>query len=246
MSGCATLPPGATRDPRDPLERLNRTMFKVDDVLAHDVAIPIGHAYTNVTPTVVRRGIANVFENAHTPDIMINDLLQGKLVAFGQETARLILNTTLGIGGLFDPATGVGLLKGDNDFGRTLGTWGMPSGPYLVLPLLGPSDFRDAFARIPDGFAVPQNYISNKGWFYGIYTLDLLNTTTETIIPTYQLLDQQNAFDRYGFARNAYLQRRDFLIHGDNGPAVDKEELELEKSAQDDSGTPPPQPPPQK
>jgi phospholipid-binding lipoprotein MlaA len=243
MTGCATLPPGAQKDPRDPFERLNRTVFKVDDALAHDVAIPIGHAYTNVTPTFVRRGIANFFENLHTPDVMANDLLQGKFVGFGQETARLILNTVLGVGGLGDPASGLGLPKGENDFGRTLGTWGVHPGPFLMLPLLGPSDLRDAVGRIPDQFANPQNYISNKGWFYGIYTVDLLNTTTETIIPTFQLLDQQNAFDRYAFARNAYLQRREFLIHGDNGPAVDQEERDLQKSLQDDSA---PQPPPQK
>ena len=252
MTGCATLPPGAAKDPRDPLERVNRTIFKVDDVLAHDVAIPIGHAYQAVTPGFVRQGIANVFQNAHTPDVMVNDLLQGKLVALGQETARLVLNTTLGLGGLLDPASGVGLPKGDNDFGRTLGTWGVGPGPFLMLPLLGPSDLRDAFGKIPDGFANPQNYIRNKGWFYGVYTLDLLNTTTETIIPIYDLLDQQNAFDRYAFARNAYLQRREFQIHGDSGPAADQEELDLEKSAQDDSGgapavpQPAPQPAPQK
>jgi len=247
MTGCATLPPGATKDPRDPLERVNRTMWKVDDTLAHDVALPIGHAYTNVTPAFVRRGIANVFQNARTPDIMLNDLLQAKFTALGQETARLILNTTLGLGGLLDPASAVGLPKNDNDFGRTLGTWGVGPGPYLVLPLLGPSDIRDAFGKIPDAFANPQNYIGNKAWFYGVYTLNFLNTTTETLIPTYQLLDQQNAFDRYAFARNAYLQRREFQIHGDSGPAVDQEERDLEKSLQDDSGPAPaaPQPTPQ-
>jgi phospholipid-binding lipoprotein MlaA len=252
LTGCATLPPGATKDPRDPLERVNRTMWKVDDALAHDVAIPIGHAYTNVTPALVRRGIANVFENAHTPDVMVNDLLQGKFIALGQETARLLLNTTLGIAGLFDPASGVGLPKGENDFGRTLGTWGAGPGPFLMLPLFGPSDLRDAFGRIPDAFASPQAYIGNKAWFYGVYTLELLNTTTETLIPTYRLLDQQDAFDRYAFARNAYLQRREFQIHGDSGPAVDQEERDLQKSLQDDSGPAPaapqpaPQPPPQK
>jgi phospholipid-binding lipoprotein MlaA len=247
MTGCATLPPGATKDPRDPWERVNRTMWKVDDTLAHDIALPIGHAYTNVTPAFVRRGIANVFQNAHTPDIMLNDLLQAKFKSLGQETARLLLTTTVGLGGLLDPASGVGLPKDDNDFGRTLGTWGAGPGPYLVLPLLGPSDVRDAFGKIPDGFTNPQNYIGNKAWFYGVYTLNFLNTTTETLIPTYQLLDQQNAFDRYAFARNAYLQRREFQIHGDNGPAVDQEERDLEKSLQDDSGTAPaaPQPTPQ-
>src|SRR5580698_10104696 len=111
-TGCATIPPGATKDPRDPLERLNRTTFKFDDALAHDVALPIGHAYIAVTPAFVRRGIANVFENAHTPDVMLNDLLQGKFVGLGQEFARLLLNTTLGLGGLLDPASGAGLPKG--------------------------------------------------------------------------------------------------------------------------------------
>jgi phospholipid-binding lipoprotein MlaA len=238
ITGCVAVPPGP-KDPRDPLERLNRTTFALDDALAHDVALPIGHAYIKVTPTFVRRGIANVFENAHTPDVMINDLLQGKFSALGQETTRLVLNSTVGLGGLLDPATAVGLPKDDNDFGRTLGTWGLPPGPYFVLPLLGPSDIRDALGKIPDQYANPQNYIRPKPTFYSVYALNLLNTFTETLIPTYQLLDQQNAYDRYAFARNAYLQRREFQIHGDNAGAVDQEERQLQQSLQDDSGSAP-------
>lgn len=238
LTACATLPPGATRDPRDPFERINRTTFKFDDYLAHKVAIPIGHGYQAVTPKVIRRGIANVFENAHTPIIMVNDLLQAKFAAFGQETTRLVLNSTVGLGGLLDPATAVGLPKGDNDFGRTLGTWGVPVGPYLVLPLYGPSDVRDGLGKLVDQFGNPQNYIRNKSVFYGVYGLDLLNTFSESLIPTYQLLDQQNAFDRYGFARNAYLQRREYQVHGDSGE-IDKDELELQKSLQDDAAPAP-------
>src|ERR1700733_14755635 len=90
LTACTTLPAGATRNPRDPLERLNRTTFKFDDVLAHKVALPIARGYQAVIPKVVRRGIANIFENAHTPDIMVNDLLQGKFGAFGQQTTRLV------------------------------------------------------------------------------------------------------------------------------------------------------------
>jgi phospholipid-binding lipoprotein MlaA len=238
LSACATLPPGATPNPRDPLERINRTTFKFDDALAHKVALPIARGYQSVVPKFVRLGIANVFENARTPDIMVNDLLQGKFSAFGQETTRLILNSTVGLGGLLDPATAVGLPKEDNDFGRTLGTWGVHSGPYLVLPLFGPSDFRDGFAKLVDQFAAPQNYIRNKPAFYGVEAVSLVNTFSESLLPTYQLLDQQNAFDRYAFARNAYLQQRDFLINGDNGK-VDQEELDLQKSLQDDSGPAP-------
>lgn len=243
LTACATLPPGATRDPRDPLERINRTTFKVDDFLAHKVALPIGRGYQAATPKVVRRGIANVFENAHTPIIIVNDLLQAKFTAFGQETTRLVLNSTVGLGGLLDPATAVGLPKEDNDFGRTLGTWGIPTGPYLVLPLYGPSDVRDGLAKLVDQFGNPQNYIRNKPVFYGVYAVDLLNTFSESLIPTYQLLDQQNAFDRYAFARNAYLQRREYQVHGDSG-GVDKEELELQKSLQDDSAPAPATPAP--
>jgi phospholipid-binding lipoprotein MlaA len=241
LGACATLPPGGGKDPRDPWERLNRTTFKVDDVLAHDLALPLGHGYRAVTPAFVRRGIANVFENVHTPVVMLNDLLQGKLSGLGQETVRLVLNSTVGLGGLLDPASAVGLPKDDNDFGRTLGTWGLHSGPYLVLPLFGPSDVRDGLGKIPDSFLAPQNYIGNKAWFYGVYGLNLLNLSSETLIPTYELLDQQNAFDRYAFARNAYLQQREFLVHGDTG--ADSDERELQKSLDDDSAPAPKNPP---
>jgi phospholipid-binding lipoprotein MlaA len=246
LTACATLPPGSARDPHDPFERVNRTTFKFDDFLAHKVALPIAHGYRAVTPNFVRRGIANVFENVHTPVVMANDLLQAKFVAFGQETSRLLLNSTLGLAGLLDPATGVGLPKGDNDFGRTLGTWGVPMGPYLVLPFYGPSDVRDGLGKLVDQFGAPQNYIRNRKVFYGVYSLDLLNTFSESLLPTYQLLDQQNAFDRYAFARNAYLQRREFQVHGDSG-GVDQEERDLQKSLQDDAApaTAPANPPPQ-
>jgi phospholipid-binding lipoprotein MlaA len=238
QSACATLPPGAARDPRDPLERINRTTFKFDDFVAHKVALPIARGYQTVTPTFMRRGIANIFENAHTPTIMANDLLQAKFTAFGQETARLLLNSTVGLGGMLDPATAVGLPKEDNDFGRTLGTWGVHSGPYLVLPLFGPSDLRDGLAKLVDQFASPQNYIRNKPVFYGVEGLGIINTFSESLLPTYQLLDQQNAYDRYAFARNAYLQQRSYLINGDNGK-VDQDELDLQKSLQDDSAPAP-------
>ncbi|HTB66093.1 MAG TPA: VacJ family lipoprotein [Steroidobacteraceae bacterium] len=238
LTACATLPPGATKDPRDPMERLNRTTFNFDDALAHKVALPIARGYQAVTPKLIRRGIANLFENAHTPVIIVNDLLQAKFKMMGLETARLALNSTLGLAGLLDPATGVGLPKEDNDFGRTLGTWGIHPGPYLVLPLLGPSDFRDGFGKLVDAFGAPQDYIHDTATFYSVEALGLVNTFSESLLPTYQLLDQQNAFDRYAFSRNAYLQQRSFLIHGDNGK-VDQEELDLQKSLQDDSAPAP-------
>ena len=193
LNACATLPPGATPNPRDPYERLNRTTFKFDDALAHKVALPIARGYQKAVPTFVRRGIANIFENAHTPIVMMNDLLQAKFTALGQQTGRLMLNSTVGLGGLLDPATAAGLPKEDNDFGRTLGTWGVHAGPYLVLPLFGPSDVRDGLGIVVDQFAEPQNYIHDKKAFYGVEALGLVNTFSESLLPTYQLLDQQNA-----------------------------------------------------
>ena len=236
LAGCATLPPGAKPDARDPLERFNRTMFKLDDSLVEDVGRPVGKTWSTVTPAVVRRGIANVFANLHMPSVMINDALQGRFSAAYTDFARLAINSTFGIGGLIDAASWGGVARNDNDFGRTLGTWGVPSGPYLVLPLFGPSTVRDAVARVPETYANPVTYIKNTEALWGTEALGVLNDLTESILPTYDLLDSQHPFDRYGFARNAYLQRRDFLIHGDSQQNLDQEEQDLEKSLQDDSG----------
>ncbi len=236
-TGCATLPPGATRDPRDPLERLNRTTFAFDDALAHDVAIPVGHAYIAVTPTFVRRGIAHVFENAHTPTIMVNDLLQGKFAAFGQATTRLLLNTTIGFGGLLDPATGVGLPKEDNDFGRTLGTWGLHPGPYLILPLFGPSDLRDAFGRVPDSFMSPQGVHRQPRGALRRVRRRPAEHDHRNHHSIYKLLERAAGYDRYAFARNAYLQQREYLVHGDSG--TDQDELQLQQTLQDDAAPAP-------
>ncbi|HTY49295.1 MAG TPA: VacJ family lipoprotein [Steroidobacteraceae bacterium] len=240
LAGCAAPP--AHKDPRDPLERINRPLFKFDDAVARDVAVPFGHGYEHVVPGFARAGIAHFFENLHTPAIMVNDVLQWKLEAGATDFGRFLMNTVVGLGGLFDPATAAGLAKNDNDFGRTLGTWGLPPGPYLVLPFLGPSDLRDGFGMVPDSYLNPQHYINDSrqpGLFYGLYGLNLVNTIDVDLIPAYNLLNSQNVFDRYAFARNAYLQRRQFLISGQAG-GVSQDELELEKSLQDDSETPAP------
>lgn len=235
LAGCATLPPGAQPDPRDPMERFNRTIFKFDDAVVEDVGRPVGKAWTTVTPAFVRKAIANVFANAHMPDVMLNDALQGRFKDAGTDFARLAINTTFGLGGLLDAASWGGVARNDNDFGRTLGTWGVPAGPYLVLPLFGPSTVRDAVAKVPDTYAEPTTYIKNKDVLWGTEALGVLNTLTESILPTYDLLDGQHPFDRYGFARNAYLQRRDFQIHGTSQQNLDQQEQDLEKSLQDDS-----------
>jgi len=235
LAGCATQPI-VHKDPRDPWERMNRATDHFNDKLVRNVAIPIGHGYRRVTPQFVRTGISNFFSNLGLPDVIGNDLLQAKFKTGASDTGRLIMNTVVGIGGLLDPATSAGLVKNDNDFGRTLGTWGLHPGPYLVIPLLGPMDIRDGIGRVADGYASPLNYVNNPYAHYGLYGLDLLDIDSTTIIPGYELVDSQHPFDQYSFMRNAYLQRREFLIHGTSPKAEEDLEKSLEDSAPEDSG----------
>jgi len=244
LLGCATLPPGTQKDPRDPWERMNRPIFNFDLALAEHVSLPVSHGYQKVVPRVMRTGIGNFMDNSFYPVVFVNDLLQAKFKTFLNDTGRFLFNSTVGIGGLFDPASKVGLPKNDNDFGRTLGTWGVPAGPYLVLPVLGPSDIRDGLGKIPDGYMWPVNYIGNDWAHYSIYFVYLLDENDRVVVPAYNLLKSQNVFDEYAFARSFYLQRRDYLIRGQSAESEQKQEEELQKSLEDSgdegSGNAPP------
>jgi phospholipid-binding lipoprotein MlaA len=147
LCGCASLPPGSKRDPRDPWERMNRATYKFNDGLDRAIARPVAKAYVKVTPRFVQTGVSNFFDNVAYPITIVNDLLQGKIKQTCQDTGRLVVNTTIGIGGLFDPASKMGFDKNDEDFGQTLGKWGVHPGPYLVIPFFGFSDVRDGIGR---------------------------------------------------------------------------------------------------
>jgi len=149
----------------------------------------------------------------------------------------------VGVGGLFDPASSAGLEKHDNDFGRTLGTWGVHPGPYLVLPFLGPSDVRDTLGKVPDGFLSPINYINDNTAHYSVYGLSLLDADARTLLPAYELLESQNPYDLYAFARNAFLQHREYLIHGTSEKSEEEQEEELEKSLEEPGRGNTPNPP---
>jgi len=211
LHGCATLPPGSTRSPRDPWERMNRTTFALNQSLDKAVLRPVAHGYRKVTPQLLQTGFRNFMDNISYPITMVNDLLQGQFRPFVNDTFRLVLNSTIGIGGLFDPATRAGLDKNERDFGQTLGKWGVKSGPYFVIPVLGPSDVRDAFGRTVDEFTDPRFYIKNPWWNWGLWALDKVDLRSRLLF-TDAVLD--NAYDPYAFVRNAYLQRRDFLVNG--------------------------------
>lgn len=237
LAGCATAPVRHP-DPRDPLERVNRAMWRFDLGLVRKVALPADHVYRRVIPRFARVGLGNIFDNAEYPIVFVNDFLQAKFKTGLEDTGRFLVNSTVGIGGILDPATHVGLAKNDNDFGRTLGTWGVPPGPYLVVPFLGTSDVRDLLGRVPDIYLSPDTYINSLWIYLGVETAYVIDLNSRSIVPTYDLLQSQHPFDPYGFARNAYLSRRRFLIHGQSPQSEEQQEEELEKSLEDPPDAP--------
>ena len=227
LAGCATLPSGKP-DPRDPLERFNRSMFVVNDALDRAVARPVAKAYVKVTPRFVRTGIGNVFNNLNTLGTAVNDALQGKMREAGRDSARFLMNSTLGLGGLFDPASAAGLELNDEDFGQTFGKWGMKPGPYLMLPLLGPSTFRDSFGKLADQFTYPVYWLEDDSTRLIIRGVSLLDMRAGLLD-----LDEQldRSYDRYAFVRNAWLQRREFQVtDGD----IEDPSLELEEGMEEE------------
>jgi phospholipid-binding lipoprotein MlaA len=168
LSACVTLPPNSPRSPHDPWESWNRGVYKVNDKLDRAVLKPVAVGYVHHVPSPIRTGVRNFFSNIGTVRTMINDALQGKFKAAGNDLGRFALNTTVGIGGLFDPASSAGLDRNNEDFGLTLGHWGVHAGPFLELPLLGPSDLRDGPSKIADYFSNPLHYVDNDWVDYGL------------------------------------------------------------------------------
>ena len=241
LAGCASVPSGKP-DPRDPWERFNRSVFNFNDVLDRAIAKPVAKGYVKVTPRVVRTGISYAYSNLDTVPTIINDVLQGKIRQAGHDSARFLMNSTLGLGGLFDPASAAGLDSNDEDLGQTLGKWGVKSGPYLMLPVLGPSSARDAFSRAADTFLEPVWYLEDDSTRYLIRLGDLLDQRASLLELDAQL---ERSYDRYAFIRNAWIQRREYQVKDGN---VDDQSQELEEEFKDDpdeaapDAVPPPTP----
>lgn len=215
FGGCASLPPGAQPNPDDPYERFNRAMYIFNDSLDRAILKPVATGYHDYIPGPIQSGIGNFFTNLGTPIDILNNLLQGKLLNALSDTGRLVINTTIGIGGLFDPAGAIGLVEHDEDFGQTLAVWGVPSGPYLVLPFVGPSGFRDGAGSLVDTRADPLYYYDENPEQYYLYALYYIDLRAD-LLQADDLL--QDAFDPYAFIRDAYLQRREYLIYDGNPP----------------------------
>ena len=215
LGGCAA--PGDYRDPRDPIEGFNRGVYKFNDAADNAVIKPIAGAYKVVVPGLIRTGVGNFFDNVGSVPTLINELLQFKFSNAADTAGRLVINTTVGIGGLIDVASMDNVPKHKNDFGLTLANWGWKNSSYFVLPLLGPSTFRDA-----------SGYVVDTKFFYPITYLDDVRTRNQLILlhfidlrsqflPGSDLLDEA-ALDSYSFMRDAFFQRRDNRIFDGNPP----------------------------
>ncbi len=209
LSACATLPANEPRSPHDPFERWNRGVYHFNDVLDRHVAKPVARTYVRVVPHPLRRGVSNFFANLETPTVMINDALQGQFRSAANDLGRFLLDSTVGLGGLLDPATQIGMDRNDADFGETLGVWGLHSGPFLELPLLGPSDMRDAPGRVVDAYTNPTTYIPDTNVTYALTGVNLVRLRA-SLLPLDATV--KNAFDPYAFVRNAYLEHRAYMI----------------------------------
>lgn len=194
----------------DPLEGFNRSVDGFNQVVDKAVLKPLAQGYDKVTPSEVKTVIGNFFSNLDDISVAVNNLLQGKPKDAGSDITRFALNTTIGIVGLADVATELGFQKHDEDFGQTLGVWGVGSGPYLVLPLLGPSTFRDAPARFVDAPLDPLYHYDDVRVRNSLLVVNVVNTRAR-LLPATDLVERI-ALDQYAFVRNAYLKRRASLI----------------------------------
>jgi phospholipid-binding lipoprotein MlaA len=217
LGGCATAPSKV-----DPLEPMNRVMYDIHDVADTVIMKPIAQAYEAVVPAIIRKGITNAFNNIDDFISAINDLLQGKLEKAGNDMGRVLLNTTWGILGINDLASDLGIERGNEDFGQTFAVWGFPQGPYLFIPIIGPSTVRDGTGLLVRIWIGPVGYIPNvpvRNSLYGLGAVDLRAQALET-----GALIDQAALDKYTFIRNAYLQRRRYLIYDGKPPPEAEEE----------------------
>jgi phospholipid-binding lipoprotein MlaA len=221
-SGCAANIPAAPKEERaasDPWEPMNRRLSAFNDNLDKVTLKPLAKAYEAVFPRPVRRGIDNFSKNLLIPSSIFNNLLQGKIRNSLSETGRFVANTALGMGGLLDVGADLGLEPHREDFGQTLAVWGVPDGPYLVLPILGPHTLRDA-TMVPLDFAMdPAFHIDHDRTRLTVQVVRAVNVREQLFVAEALIAD---SFDRYLSIRESYLQNRQFQIY-DGDPPEDED-----------------------
>ena len=212
LGGCATT----AKDPQDPLEGWNRGVQTFNDNLDDYAMKPVAKGYRWVTPSFVDRGVTNFFSNINDIGVTINDLLQLKISQTGMDGSRFIVNTTAGIGGFIDVAELIDLPRHNEDFDQTMGVWGVPSGPYLVLPFFGPSSPRGVGGLIGDAAMNPISYVGAPAITGGLFALNAADRRADNL--STEKIATEAATDRYIFFKNAYFQQRNYLINDGNMP----------------------------
>jgi phospholipid-binding lipoprotein MlaA len=217
-SGCATT---TSNNPRDPWESYNRPVYEFNETVDRAVLKPVAQGYVKVVPGFARTGVNNFFGNINDLSTGLNNFLQGKPAQGASDLGRLVVNSVIGIFGLFDVATPMGLEKHNEDFGQTLGVWGVPPGPYFVIPLFGPSTARDAPARIVDPQYAWGRYVDKNVAEWLLPVTDIIRTRAN-LLQAERVLDDA-AIDRYSFLRDAWLQRRQSQVY-DGRPPKEKDD----------------------
>jgi len=222
LQGCTTVAP---QDPQDPWEGMNRDIFIFNDEVDELLMKPSARVYQWITPEFVDIGITNFFSNLLDIGVSVNNFLQGKPKEGSMDVARLVVNSTVGIAGFFDVATWINLPKHEEDFGQTMAVWGIPSGPYFVIPFYGPSTVRGVGGRLGDTALHPLTYtglFANPavGWSaFGARVVEIIDIRADFLGA--EAVASEAALDRYTFFRSAYRQRRNYLIHDGAAQSLD-------------------------
>lgn len=238
LGGCATT---SKVNETDPWEGWNRGTQDFNDGLDKAIIKPMAKGYLWITPKFVDDGISNFFSNLNDIGVTVNDLLQFKMLQGGMDASRFLINTTAGVVGFVDVAKMIDLPKHNEDFGQTLGAWGVPSGNYLVVPFLGASSPREVAGAVGDALLNPLTYtfvFAGSGAAVsavnaGAKTVDVTDTRAD-VMPTEKIVDEASV-DRYSFIKNAYKQRREYLLHDGNVPEEEEVQLEDESTADADN-----------
>jgi len=218
IMGMLGLAPVAQAQTPDPWESVNRKVFAFNDFLDRWLLKPVAQGYKKVVPSPVRRGVSNAFNNIGTPATAINQFLQGKPRAGFSDSGRFLVNSTLGIAGFFDVASRMGFPRHQEDFGQTFGHWGAGSGNHVMLPFRGSSTVRDSFGLVLDGLTNPLRFISPAEVQYGTYALYITDVRVD-LLSAEALMNDSG--DPYLFQRDAFLQRREYLVQDGESDAED-------------------------
>ncbi len=220
LAGCAST--GEYTDSRDPAEGFNRAMYSFNDGLDKALIKPLAQGYKAITPAPVDKGISNFFGNLADVGSAINNLLQFKLERAVSDVGRVLVNSTIGLLGFIDVASNMNMQKYGEDFGQTLGTWGTGPGPYIVLPVLGPSSGRDTVGVVVDWYTDPVRYIDDNSWRNSLIGLRAIDMRAD-LLGASRILEEA-ALDPYEFSRDAYLQKRRNDIFDGNPPPEEFDE----------------------